>query len=55
LRGKFCSRTKVPETIISTTIFDVKAPDRTASRITLKTTKVKSSVVIRKFVGEIAQ
>ena len=55
LRGKFCSGTKVLETIISTTIFDVKAPVRTASTINLKTTKVKSSVVIRRFVDEIAQ
>jgi hypothetical protein len=48
LRGKFCSGTKVLKTIISTTIFDMKG-------IKLKTTKVKSLVVIRIFVGEIAQ
>jgi hypothetical protein len=48
LRGNFCSGTKVPETIISTTIFDMKG-------IKLKTTKVKRLVVIRIFVGVTAQ
>jgi hypothetical protein len=54
MRGKFCSGTKVLKTIISTAI-DVKARVRTAPTIKLKTSRVKSQVVIRRFVGEIAQ
>jgi hypothetical protein len=48
MRGKFCSGTKILRTIISTTIVDVEG-------IKLKTSRVKSLVVIRRFVGEIAQ
>jgi hypothetical protein len=55
LRGKFCIGTQVLKKIISTTIIDVKAPVITASTIKLKTSNVKGLVVVRRFVGEIAQ